>query len=359
MNYSTIKIIYVEMKSLLLFAVMCFVNQCGASGLIGSELVFAHIVVRHGDRNVLYPFGSTDPFSNETKYWPDGYGALTNEGRQQQYEVGLYLAKRYKKFIGNGYHRDKIYVRSTDVDRTLISAAHILAEIDDFVLATKRPCPRYKAARHRIDHSDEVKAVVADHAEYFKNLTDLSGKPIIKIDDVNTLYQILTVQKLKKLEPFPEWAEDLITKGSLMENITNYKHSFYGSTTEMARIRPGFLFKEILERFSKKANGTLDPDRSLHLYSAHDITIANILGGLGVFDDPHIPPYSSCVFFELHKTGENYHIEIYYKKERGADKRPLQPLKLRCGTMCPLNEFYKAYNDILPTGDYDTECKLV
>lgn len=49
----------------------------------------------------------------------------------------------------------------------------------------------------------------------------------------------------------------------------------------MARLKSGFLFKEILDHFSMKINSTLKPDRSLWVYSAHDITIINLLNSLG------------------------------------------------------------------------------
>lgn len=41
-----------------------------------AELIFAHILYRHGDRNPITPF-PTDPWKNES-YWPRGYGSLTN-----------------------------------------------------------------------------------------------------------------------------------------------------------------------------------------------------------------------------------------------------------------------------------------
>lgn len=41
-----------------------------------SELIFAHILFRHGDRNPIMPF-PTDPWKNES-FWPRGYGSLTN-----------------------------------------------------------------------------------------------------------------------------------------------------------------------------------------------------------------------------------------------------------------------------------------
>lgn len=77
-----------------------------------------------------------------------------------------------------------------------------------------------------------------------------------------------------------------------------------------------------------------------------------------VFFQPHGPTFSACIFFELHRIKGQYHIEIYYKRERGRDKKPLQPLKLLCGTQCPLEEFYRLYSEIIPDRDYDDECKL-
>ncbi|XP_031627745.1 uncharacterized protein LOC116343680 [Contarinia nasturtii] len=45
-----------------------------------SQLIFAHVLYRHGQRNTnsypdLYP---NDPYINES-HWPGGFGALTNE----------------------------------------------------------------------------------------------------------------------------------------------------------------------------------------------------------------------------------------------------------------------------------------
>lgn len=137
--------------------------------------------------------------------------------------MGEYLRQRYINLIGNNgaYHKDKIYVRSTDVDRCLISAAHALAgmfpptgnqiwksnfpwqaipihtlpEKDDHILTTKRPCPKYEKLHKAIDASDEMKAVVEKHKELFKRLERLTGKPVQKIGHINILYQTLMIEK--------------------------------------------------------------------------------------------------------------------------------------------------------------------
>lgn len=69
-----------------------------------------------------------DPWFSE-KYWLEGFGQLTKIGKQQMFELGAYLRQRYFKLLPeNGqYNANDIYVRSTDVDRTLTSAAYALA----------------------------------------------------------------------------------------------------------------------------------------------------------------------------------------------------------------------------------------
>lgn len=54
-------------------------------------------------------------------------------------------------------------------------------------------------------------------------------------------------------------------------------------TPQLARFQSGFLLKEILERFQKKIDSTLKPNRTLWLYSAHDLTISYMLHSLGLF----------------------------------------------------------------------------
>lgn len=72
-----------------------------------------------------------------------------------------------------------------------------------------------------------------------------------------------------------------------------------------------------------------------------------------------MPSYAACLFFELHQNNGTYHVELYYKQERGEDKVKLQPLFIpNCGQKCPLSKLYEIYQDILPTEDFDTECRL-
>lgn len=82
----------------------------------------------------------------------------------------------------------------------------------------------------------------------------------------------------------PEWAEEVIEPGGVVEYIAEYDFKTYTDTPKMARLISGFLFKEILDQFSEKINATLKPDRSLWIYSAHDFTITNMLNALGLYE---------------------------------------------------------------------------
>lgn len=69
-----------------------------------------------------------------------------------------------------------------------------------------------------------------------------------------------------------------------MEYIATFDYKTYTDIPKTARLKSGFLLKEILEHFSQKINSTLKPDRNLYFYSAHDITITNLMNALGLYE---------------------------------------------------------------------------
>lgn len=57
--------------------------------------------------------------------WPAGFGQLTPIGMRQHYDLGLKLRQRYVHdlaLVPSTYHKDDIYVQSTQKERTLQSA---------------------------------------------------------------------------------------------------------------------------------------------------------------------------------------------------------------------------------------------
>ncbi len=91
---------------------------------------------RHGDRTPITTF-PLDPV--KPSEWPNGYlifsrklsffisikfsyGQLTPIGIEQQHYLGAFIRKRYQTLLSPNYTASEIIVRSTDVDRTLMSA---------------------------------------------------------------------------------------------------------------------------------------------------------------------------------------------------------------------------------------------
>lgn len=82
----------------------------------------------------------------------------------------------------------------------------------------------------------------------------------------------------------PEWAEEAIQPDGPMEYMAKYIFKLGSASPQLSKMKTGFILKEMMERFQQKIDSTLQPDRSLWLYSCHDFTISNVLESLGMFE---------------------------------------------------------------------------
>ena len=55
--------------------------------------------------------------------------------------------------------------------------------------------------------------------------------------------------------------------------------------------------------------GSMDKNRKLMLYSAHDLNVSAILKNLGIYF-PHVPKFSSAVLLELHFIDQLYYVKV-------------------------------------------------
>nr|CAD7260517.1 unnamed protein product [Timema shepardi] len=100
---------------------------CGSDDLESlGKLVLANVIYRHGARAPVYSYPN-DPYLDQTVYWPRGYGQLTQLGEQMHFELGSFFRQRYSSLLPLEYNVNDTYIRSTDVDRTLMSAQSNLA----------------------------------------------------------------------------------------------------------------------------------------------------------------------------------------------------------------------------------------
>lgn len=69
-----------------------------------------------------------------------------------------------------------------------------------------------------------------------------------------------------------------------------------------------------------------------------------------------MPPYASCILFDLYNNGTQNYVQIAYKKGDEDDGTVLNIPD--CGTKCPLEKMYKLFEKILPQRNFEDECEF-
>lgn len=224
---------------------------------------------------------------------------------------------------------------------------HTTKEVND-VLSMKRDCPAYNHALAKLRKSEEFVKMDEKNKRIYKYLSKNAGKKVSNLEGVQKIYNCLFIEELYN-KTLPNWSKSIYPSG--LKPIAAQSFATKTYTRELARLRVGPLLQEIFDRSINKTISNLS--RSLHMYSAHDSTIANVLNTLKLFDN-HSPPYCACIMIELRLLNEIPFISVFYKNTTEEPKPMFIP---DCGTMCPLDVMIKLYKDVLPD-DWTNECRM-
>jgi len=349
-------------------------------------LVQAHVVFRHGDRTPcnFYP---NDPHKNLSE-WPVGPGQLTARGKRMHYHLGQWLRKRYTHLLGPDYSETEVRVRSTDVDRTLMSAQANLAGMfpptkdmrwldnfpwqpvpvhtvpldEDSVLGDRAECPRADKLLNEVLEGKEMKGILESHSEMLDYISKHSGRPMTDVLQLDYLYDTLLVETLYN-KTLPEWTKAVFPGGEF-ERLRLMTFLLPTANHQLARLKGGPFIKEmmkhwtfLIEKQTKMVNNIVEQKaKLLYVYSGHDTSIATILGSLKVYNGL-APPYASAVLLELFKREEGKHfVRIAYKNDTEAMPHPLT--LPGCDTLCPLEKFKQLTGSLIPE-DWSKECSLI
>lgn len=136
------------------------------------------------------------------------------------------MRKRYQELIGAHYSPKKVYIRSSDTDRTLMSAQcnaagmfppagdevwskelpnwqpipiHTIPFSDDYLLNSFMPCSRYDQLYKEFTESKEFKYQMNGNSDLIEYLRTNTGKTLSNSIEVMYLFALLVDEKEKGL----------------------------------------------------------------------------------------------------------------------------------------------------------------
>ncbi|KAL3270774.1 hypothetical protein HHI36_021300 [Cryptolaemus montrouzieri] len=340
------------------------------------QLELVHVIMRHGVRTPASTYPK-DPYVNHT-FYPIGWGQLTNPGKRQLYETGIFLRERYGHFLGERYTPDLYYTESTDVDRTKASMQLVNAGLwppkgdqiwgpilwqpipvhsepleQDMLLLVRKPCAQYSLEQIRAKNLSKVQEKLTKFQPIFKAVSELTGQKMEDFADAEDVYSTLLAEENFNLT-LPEWTKDFYP--DKLKEPTIFFYVFNSYTDKMKRLKGGVLLKKLISDWKSKADGQLKPkERKAFLYGGHDSTIANLLSALKVWD-PQIPVYGITILLEMSrdKSSGEMGIEVYL---RNSTTSPPHLLTIPgCQSFCPLDRLIELTAPVIP-GNWEEECR--
>ena len=365
--------------------------------LYADTLVALLEVCRHGARAPIswYPW--------DTGNWPEGLGQLSPAGMRQHYLNGVEFRNRYittNPLLSSTYNADEIFVQSTDVNRTIMSAQSQLmgwfpngptlttAQVDNAV-----PPMSLSAAVTEIQETMGLDAIMDDyqpvpiHMQLYDEDTLLLAYDPSVCPGVNQLtadyqataeYQNQTQYYAENWQEQVEAAfggqiefEDAAWMGDTL--WAEYFHGFplpegvsegmFDYLVQMMAYANAYLFRNptgmklstmnffaaVYNYFDMMWQDQSNPLK-FYFYSSHDTNLAAYLTAMQVFDcltQPN-PPFASTIMFELWGNGNNPYVIVKYNDT---------PLTLPgCGgQQCSLEDF-KTFTDSLQLPNFQEVC---
>ncbi|KAL1007028.1 hypothetical protein UPYG_G00080930 [Umbra pygmaea] len=343
------------------------------------RLKYVTVLYRHGDRSPVkaYP---TDKYKESA--WPQGFGQLSQEGMRQHFELGLLLRQRYQGFLNDTYDRHEIYVRSTDVDRTLMSAeanlaglyppngsqvfdpklkwqpipVHTVPQEEERLLSFPIPgCPRYEVLMNETERSEIFINMTNQYEDLIKLVQEKTGLKNTNIESVWSVHDTLFCEAKHNMTA-PDWVTPEVMDGLTTLKDFGFRILFeVYKQKEKSRLQGGVLLGSIVKNISESTNPNSSQRRKMMMLSAHDTTIVALQSSLGVFNGQQ-PPYASCHIFELYlEDNGSFTVAMFYRNDTTS---VLYQITLPgCDLFCPVEDFMRITKPFIPE-NWEAECMV-
>ena len=291
------------------------------------NLYFVFSTFRHGARST---FSKGDYFGN---YVPNP-GALSAYGAIQHLEIGKKYRQRYSNFLNMSFDKNQMYIRSSDVHRTIISTLKELEGLfgkvidQSYLDIIKGGLNYWNLFQLNNSEHEEIdkyfnycnrKRRLPNYNEILKNeifpiLKNCYGAQHIPnvggfCDSVFTAYFEYTYNNDTQ-NKIGKCGKDNAEK--MHQYCFDYFNTFRG-WDEKAAYMFNFLFKNIFEHMNNFIEGR--SDLRMIMIGGHDITVDKVmdfLDGLKIIPRTHFPHYACNIVMELRKYSDDFYIEFYY-----------------------------------------------
>ncbi|ELU17838.1 hypothetical protein CAPTEDRAFT_194977 [Capitella teleta] len=320
----------------------------------------------------VFNSGLTSPQSSypndptPASFWPRGYTQLSMAGSKQSHNLGQFIRRRYGNILSDEYQPQEVYMRSVDDDSSLMSAQAVLSGMYsessevigqpvhtvplryEMLFGHPSECPHLRDLLQHAHSSSAAYDLYSKHKDVIDHYLMLAGFQLNqKIPQKISTFVNLTLDIITSHlnnASIPEWASPDVLD-NLSSLVLERKEELLDDY-DILRLTIGPLVDEILNRTLHKVEGTLNPSLRMYLYSAPSVSLEALLIQASALD--RLVPVSSAIFFELHRMGSVYEIQVVYRN--GMDHAAV-PLTLDgCfGDSCELEDFvhwmlHKAYD---------------
>ena len=295
---------------------------------LDNNLYFVFTTFRHGAR---FPFVKKDIFGNNIS----SPGALTKYGAIQHLEIGQKYRERYSNFLDMNFDKNQFYIRTTNVERTIISGEKQLEGLFNKTIGRKYfdiqgggenfwnlYCIN-KEERKELDiyinYCKNKRSLGVDYKQIFKTEIYPILQDCFGMTNTPSLYGFCGSVCSAYFEYiFANKTDNKIGKcGS--KNATkmyDFCYEWYNTLRgfdEYAAYMFYMLYHHMFDYMYKSING-VGPVKMV-MFGGHDITVdkfMNFLNGLKIIPRTHFPHYACNIVVELRKYGDYYFLEFYY-----------------------------------------------
>jgi len=319
--------------SILVFSLLCLVvGQVSAE----AKLVFAIDIIRHGARTPIADI------QNPPHLWGAGPGQLLPLGMQQEYHLGVEMRQRYVQhyhLLPPAYQPGVIYVRSTDFDRTLMSAESLLLGLyplgtgpklgfeqklalpgafqpipihtvpvaEDQLFFPLRSRERARLLQQYVYANPDWQKQDAKLKSHYSAWSTATG---VNIKQLSTLTSVGSALEIRSSQHVP------LPKTLSAEAISTIIASGHWALAASFKPEPiGFaLAHNLLEAINQQFVAVSKSESTLKyvLYSAHDTTLLSMLSALKVPLSTQVPYASDLNFMLFEQSEQQYEVQVSF-----------------------------------------------